>query len=222
MLRLDSDTMRSAGDYYDALERFGRGDVRMLVGTQMIAKGLDYPGVRLVGVVNADTAVHLPDFRAGERTFQLVSQVAGRAGRGDSAGQVIVQTFQPGMPAIALAAAHDYETFAAAEIRDRRRLDLPPITRLARIIVRDEDPVRAAADASEVVDRLRPLLTPDVRLRGPAPCPIARIAGRHRHEAELIGRTAAALQSVIAAARSAGVLKAGAKMAIDVDPVTLM
>jgi primosomal protein N' (replication factor Y) len=114
--RMDSDTMRNARDYQRTLDGFRAGEIDVLLGTQMIAKGLDFPGVRLVGVISADTALHLPDFRASERTFQLISQVAGRSGRSEHPGRVVVQTFSPDDPAIILAAAHDYETFAHREI----------------------------------------------------------------------------------------------------------
>src|SRR5205085_8254593 len=117
MLRIDGDTMGSAKDYFEALTRFSKGELRLLLGTQMIAKGHDFPNVRLVGVVNADTALGLPDFRASERTFQLVSQVAGRAGRGEHPGVVIVQTMNPEEPAIRLAASHDYISFAEGELK---------------------------------------------------------------------------------------------------------
>jgi len=126
MLRVDSDSMRSAKDYFDTLERFSTGQVRLLLGTQMIAKGLDYPNVRLVGVINADTGLHMPDFRAAERTFQLVSQVSGRAGRGSEPGRVVVQTFAPDEPALTLAARHDFPGFAGSELRQRASANLPP------------------------------------------------------------------------------------------------
>ena len=222
MCRMDSDTMRSASQLHRVLERFGAGAVRLLIGTQMIAKGLDFPGVRLVGVINADTAIHLPDFRSSERTYQLVSQVAGRTGRSTAPGRVIVQTFHPEHPAIRLAAAHDYETFARLELAERRRCGLPPITRLARIVVRDVDYARCIATATEVASRLRELAGRCVRVRGPAPCPIARIAGRHRQQVEVLAPTPADLQEVLAAARSAAVLRPGAGMAIDVDPLAML
>ena len=120
-----------------------KGEIRMMLGTQMIAKGLDFPNVTLVAVLNADTALAIPDFRAGERTFQLVAQVAGRAGRGDREGRVIVQTMNPRSDAITLAAAHDYPKFADRELTIRERSQLPPSTRMARIVVRDEDARRA-------------------------------------------------------------------------------
>ncbi|MCP3904027.1 MAG: primosomal protein N' [Planctomycetes bacterium] len=225
LARVDSDTMRSARDFHDVLDRFGAGRVRVMVGTQMIAKGLDFPGVRLVGVVNADTAINLPDFRATERTFQLVSQVAGRSGRTanpDGMGLVIVQSFNPETPAIELAAAHDYETFATREIDERRACGLPPITRLARIVVRDEDHARCVEAARLVADGLRAIAGSTIRVRGPAPCPIARIAGRHRQQVEILAPTAAELQRVVTDARNRQIVRPGTGMAVDVDPVALL
>ena len=135
-LRMDTDTMQKHGSHAEALARFRDGDVRILLGTQMIAKGLDFPNVTLVGVINADTALHFPDFRAAERTFQLVTQVAGRTGRGEKGGRVLVQTFSPDHPAIAAAAQHDYHAFAAVELPTREHYNYPPFARMIRIVVR--------------------------------------------------------------------------------------
>jgi primosomal protein N' (replication factor Y) len=222
MLRVDSDAMRGAASFHDALARFGSGEVKLLLGTQMIAKGLDFPGVRLVGVVNADTSINLPDFRAAERTFQLVNQVAGRCGRGDDAGRVIVQSFAPRTPAIQLAAAHDYEAFAALELEQREACGLPPIGRMVRIVVRDEDLADCISAAQALADRLRELAGETVRLRGPMPCPIARIAGKHRQQIELLAVGPGPLQKLLAAARSEAALKPGEAVAVDVDPLALM
>ena len=128
--------MRSPGSHEQVLSAFKDGDVRILLGTQMIAKGLDFPNVTLVGVVNADTALHLPDFRAAERTFQLVAQVAGRTGRGDRLGRVLVQTYSPDHPAIRSAAKHDYEGFAQNELPEREKYGVPPYGRFVRLIAR--------------------------------------------------------------------------------------
>lgn len=220
--RVDSDTMHGAKDFHDLLGRFGRGEIRVMIGTQMIAKGLDFPGVRLVGVINADTAINLPDFRATERTFQLVSQVAGRSGRGQARGRVVVQTFNPDSPAIHLAAKHEYETFARLEMRHRQAAKLPPITRMARIVLRDEDHVKCTTAARQLHAALQPLADESIRLRGPAPCPIARIAGKHRQQIEIIAPTAGRLQRMLASARAAGLIKSDAKMAVDVDPIALL
>lgn len=222
MLRIDSDAMRGAASFHDALARFGSGEVKLLLGTQMIAKGLDFPGVRLVGVVNADTSINLPDFRAAERTFQLVNQVAGRCGRGEDAGRVIVQSFAPRTPAIQLAAAHDYEAFAVMELEQREACGLPPIGRMVRIVVRDEDLADCISEAQTLADRLRELAGETVRLRGPMPCPIARIAGKHRQQIELLAAGPGPLQKLLAAARSEGTLKPGEAVAVDVDPIALM
>lgn len=222
LLRMDSDTMHSAHQYHEALGRFARGEVRVLLGTQMIAKGLDFPRVRLVGVINADTSINLPDFRAAERTFQLVSQVAGRTGRADSAGRVVVQSFHPEAPAIRLAAKHDYEGFANEELRIRANLGLPPVTRMARIVLRDEDLPTVVGDATSLAERLRALAGPDIRLKGPAPCPISRIAGHHRQQIELIAATPGELQRLLTAARNEGLVKSDARMAVDVDPIALL
>lgn len=220
--RVDSDTMHGSRDFHDLLERFGAGEIRVMVGTQMIAKGLDYPSVRLVGVINADTSIHLPDFRATERTFQLVSQVSGRSGRGAHPGLVVVQSFNPGAPAIQLAAQHDFEGFAALELNHRRAAGLPPITRMARIVVRHEDHVKCLTLAKQTAEGIRALAPKIVRVRGPAPCPIARIAGKHRQQVELLAPNAAIMQKMLAKARSADLLRFGTVMAVDVDPTALL
>lgn len=222
LLRLDSDSMRGARDYHEALSRFGSGEARVLIGTQMIAKGLDYPNVSLVGVLDADTALYLPDFRAEERTFQLVSQVAGRAGRGRIAGRVIVQTMNPGNPAIQLAAAHDYPAFAQRELATRRRAGLPPAARMARIVCRDEVEAKARERSTELVDLLRFHAGETATIRGPAPCPISRIAGQYRYALEVFAPRAGGVQAVLAAARQQGLLKSDARTAVDVDPVALL
>jgi len=195
----------------------------VLLGTQMIAKGLDFPGVRLVGVINADTALNLPDFRASERTFQLVNQVAGRCGRGEAAGRAIVQTFQPEAPAIRLAALHRFEEFADLELRDRDRFGLPPSRRMVRLVIRDEDLERAETVARTLASSLRPLAAEgEVDLRGPAPCPIARLSGRHRLQIELLADEAGRLQQLLQRGREAGVIRPGESLAVDVDPVALL
>lgn len=220
--RIDADTMQSARDYFDALRRFAAGEVRVLLGTQMIAKGLDYPNVRLVGVVNADTSLAMPDFRAAERTFQLVSQVAGRAGRGEHAGRVVVQTMNPSEPAIVLAARHDFEAFADAELGLREAAGLPPASRMARIVTRDEDAGRAEAAAIAVADLLRGSAAESVRVVGPMPCPLARVADQFRFAVEVLAPSVAELHAPLDRLRREGEIKSDARMAVDVDPVSLM
>jgi primosomal protein N' (replication factor Y) (superfamily II helicase) len=221
MLRVDSDTMASARDYFEALSGFAAGRVRLLLGTQLISKGLDYPNVRLVGVVDADTALHLPDFRASERTFQLVSQVAGRTGRGAAAGRVIVQTNGPNNPAIVAAAAHDYVGFATAELALRREAELPPVTRMARIVVRDRDYSKAAAEAKVLAEHLR-AVGEGMKIEGPISPAVERIAGFYRVAVEATAPTARRLVDALSALRAAGLLKSDARTAVDVDPASLM
>ncbi len=225
LARMDADTMRTARDYHATLEEFRAGRVDVLLGTQMIAKGLDYPNVRLVGVISADTALNLPDFRSAERTFQLIAQVAGRAGRGEHPGTVYVQTFNPQDPAIQLAAQHDYEAFAQREIGLRAQVGLPPVTRLARIVVRDQDHLKAQAAGRKLADLLEEAneaLGSPVRLRGPAAAPIARIGGYHRLQIELIAPDAGTLQRLLGSLRERHLLKSDAHTAVDVDPVSLL
>jgi primosomal protein N' (replication factor Y) len=221
LLRLDGDTMRAGRDYFHALERFRSGTARVLLGTQMVAKGLDFPGVRLVGVVHADTAINMPDFRAAERTFQLVSQVAGRAGRSGTPGVVIVQTLEPNSPAIRHAARHDYEGFAREELAQRREAALPPTTRMARIVVRDEDYTAASARAADLEAALRAHAA-TVFARGPMPCPLSRLAGKHRIAIELTAQRASDLQVALTALRNLGLVKSDEATAVDVDPVAML
>ncbi|MCC6683093.1 MAG: primosomal protein N' [Phycisphaeraceae bacterium] len=224
-LRMDSDSMRRAADYQKSLDDFRGGEVDILLGTQMIAKGLDFPNVRLVGVISADTSLHLPDFRAEERTFQLIAQVAGRAGRSDRMGRVVVQTFNPKSSVIAWAAAHDFVSFAEDELQKRRDQSLPPISRMARIVVRDKDPVvchKRAAELHAHLVQFNRQLDQQVRLFGPWPCPIARLADYHRREIVMIADGAGVLQKLMTALRNSRLLISDRHTAVDVDPVAMM
>jgi primosomal protein N' (replication factor Y) len=182
--RMDVDTTSAKWSHHDILGRVERGEVDILLGTQMIAKGLDFPNVTLVGVINADVGLNLPDFRASERTFQLLTQVAGRAGRGPGGGTVIIQTALPGHYAIRHALSHDFEGFAARELEERREPGYPPFTRLANIVVSGQLEARVQEVAVAALEWLQGLLTKrsiaGVQLVGPAPCPIDRIRGRWR------------------------------------------
>ncbi|MBX3357769.1 MAG: primosomal protein N' [Phycisphaeraceae bacterium] len=226
-LRVDGDTMRTAADYFEALSSFAAGRVNLLLGTQMIAKGLDFPNVRLVGVVDADTALALPDFRAAERTFQLVSQVAGRAGRGDAPGRVVVQTASPHVPAIVHAARHDYASFAADELEVRARAGLPPITRMARVVCRHLNHAKALEAAGIIAGALREeagRIGPDsgVRIEGPADCPISRVADHYRIAIEVIAPARGVIQALLGAVRARGLLTSDAATAVDVDPIAVL
>jgi primosomal protein N' (replication factor Y) len=221
---MDSDTMRRREDYEEVLAAFGRGDLDVLVGTQMIAKGLDFPGVTAVGIVSADIALHLPDFRAAERTFQLVSQVAGRAGRGPRGGRIVVQTLYPEHPAIRCAAAHDYEGFAAAEDALRRELGYPPYGRLLRTVFEDKDEACAASAARRAAESLRADARGTGVVLGPAPAPIALLRGRHRMH--VLVKTAVEDREGFARARDLLIELAShsarPQVAIDVDPVSML
>lgn len=223
--RADSDTMRRKSDYEALLARFGRGEISVLLGTQMIAKGLDYPNVTLVGVVSADTALALPDFRSAERTFQLITQVAGRAGRGDQPGRVIVQTFLGHDPALSMALKHDFEGFAMTELAQRKRAHLPPYVRMVRIILRDTD-IKALHKRSDDLaqDLNKQILASQVpvELRGPMPCAIERIANHHRAQIILTSVSASAIQQVLSVLRTDRGLISHQKLGIDVDPVAML
>ncbi|MEM1165889.1 MAG: primosomal protein N' [Planctomycetota bacterium] len=225
LLRLDADTMRRAPDYFAALERFRRGEARVLLGTQMLAKGLDFPDVTLIGVINADTALHVPDFRAGERTFQLIAQVAGRAGRSARSAErsrVIVQSFDPSHPALLAAARLDARGFAEAELESRTRFRLPPCGRLARVVFRDPHPTQAEDAANGLAAALascEPIA--GLHVRGPMPCPVSRIADHFRVEVQLSSATPGPIQTALARLREQGHLKLGARCTVDVDPITL-
>jgi len=184
VLRWDADTVHKSDLHEIILSRFVNGDAQVMVGTQMIAKGLDLPLVTLVGVVSADPGLALPDFRADERAFQLLTQVAGRAGRGLLGGQVIIQTYQPQHPSITAASHHDYAQFYAQEIANRRELGYPPFRRLARILVRHTHPIEAQREVEKAEAYLRHQIESqnltDTQLIGPAPCFFSRIDRHYR------------------------------------------
>lgn len=223
--RVDSDSMRTGKDYELTLDRFAKRQIQVMLGTQMIAKGLDYPNVALVGVISGDTALSLPDFRAAERTFQLITQVAGRAGRGDASGRVVVQTFLPDDPAIRFARTQDFVGFAKQELGHRREVGLPPFTRMVRIILRDQDQAKLHKHSEELAALLSDAVAREgdaVKMKGPMPCPISRIAGYFRNQIVLISVEPQRLQRVLASARDAGHLARSERIAVDVDPVSLL
>lgn len=248
VLRMDTDSTRRAGSHEEILEKFRRGEARILLGTQMIAKGLDFPSVTLVGVINADTALHFPDFRAGERTFQLLTQVAGRSGRGDVGGRVIVQTFSPDNPIIEAAARHDYLSFVGPELAQREALGYPPFASLARLVVRSENEQQAAAFADTAAESLRraawgaagpaapesstaraeydPSSSSDtaeaLRVLGPAPAPFARLRGMFRFHIHAHASDDTSLRSAIRDAVSRLKAPAGVFFTVDVDPQDML
>jgi primosomal protein N' (replication factor Y) len=224
-LRMDTDSMRRRGSHERALAEFREGRVRILVGTQMIAKGLDFPNVTLVGVVNADTALHLPDFRAAERTFQLVTQVAGRTGRGPQGGRVLVQTLSPDAPAIMAAVRHDLAAFARSEMPHREALGYPPFASMVRIVIRGRSERVAQVLADELGVRLRAAadgVMPAVRILGPAPAPIARLRGDFRFQLQLQSAESDVLRNVVCRATADLKKIEGAGWIVDVDPLDMM
>jgi primosomal protein N' (replication factor Y) len=229
--RMDSDTMRKPGSHGRLLGAFRRGEVHILLGTQMIAKGLDFPNVTLVGVVNADVGLHLPDFRAAERTFQLLSQVAGRAGRGPRGGTVIVQTFNPEHASISLAAAHDYPAFVSIEMGYRQTHHYPPYQRLARLIVRSRERDEAGAFADRLAVPFKAaqggLKGPDgqpaqVRVLGPAEAPVFRLRGYYRFHFQLQSPSPGVLHQLLRAVLPTLRPPTGVEFSIDIDPLDML
>src|SRR5262245_61251681 len=228
--RMDSDTMRRPGSHGRVLAAFRRGLIHILLGTQMIAKGLDFPNVTLVGVVNADVGLHIPDFRASERTFQLLSQVAGRAGRGPRGGKVLVQTFTPDHPAIALAGLHDYANFVTAEMTHRRAHNYPPFQRLIRIIVRSRDQQEASEFAETMAAAFRAAQerrkkegrqTAEVRLLGPAEAPVFRLKDYFRFHYQLQSASPRELHELTREAWPTLHPPSGVEFTLDVDPFNM-
>ncbi len=211
IIRLDRDAVRRKGAHVRLFEEMRSGRAQVIVGTQMIAKGFDLPGVTLVGVVSADTMLHLPDFAAAERTFALLTQVLGRSGRGAGGGRGIIQTYVPEHYAIRAAAAQDYATFAAAELRERRRFGYPPFGRLVLLqtTARREDTVRRRA--TELASELRSRAGPEDEVLGPAPAFAAKVAGVHRWQLVLRGTDPTHLLGYV-----------GDAWTVDVDPASLL
>ncbi|HKR02807.1 MAG TPA: primosomal protein N', partial [Pyrinomonadaceae bacterium] len=196
--RLDRDTTSRRKLFERAILEFGAGELDMLVGTQMLAKGHDFPNVTLVGVVSVDAGLALPDFRSAERTFQLITQVAGRAGRGDRTGRVLIQTYHPNHYALKHACAQDYAGFYDEEIRYRKSLNYPPFVALASLLVHGEDLTRTQATAAELKKALEEANTDRVcRVLGPAPAPLARLRGEHRIQILIKARSRPRLREVI-------------------------
>ncbi len=221
--RMDSDTMTSTKQFHRVLGDFGEGKVDILLGTQMVGKGLDFPRVSLVGIVSADTSLAIPDFRSSERTFQLIVQVAGRAGRADIPGEVIVQTIHEKDPAIQFASRHDYDGFAAYEMPLRKEIHLPPFTRLVRFVVRHADQQRAENGAAALAKRLREMLPDGLAvIIGPQPAGVIRLRGQFRHEVRLRTSRGGLVQQFLAPRMEELSRGIPAEILADVDPTSLM
>ncbi|MGH7726246.1 MAG: replication restart helicase PriA [Candidatus Eiseniibacteriota bacterium] len=232
VLRLDSDSARPRGEQARILGAFGRGEGDVLLGTQMIAKGLDFHDVTLVGVLSADGSLHLPDFRAAERTFQTLVQVAGRAGRGKRPGQVVVQTRAPDHYSLLAAARHDYATFARQELSYRRDLGYPPFGRLITLGLSGPDEERVIEAASKVAGIVREEIAAGpgeagTRVLGPAPSPLPKLRGRHRwritlKDAETTRLHAVARRALERIEHGSTKLPHGVLLSVDVDPYDVL
>jgi primosomal protein N' (replication factor Y) len=223
--RMDTDSMRGRGSHEAALASFRKGRTRILLGTQMIAKGLDFPNVTLVGVVNADTSLHLPDFRAAERTFQLVTQVAGRTGRGERGGQVLVQTLSPDAPAIMAAVQHDLAAFARRELPHREALGYPPFSSMIRIVVRGASQASSHALADEVARRLRERAkreSTSLRVLGASTAPMSKLRGEYRYQIQLHSTDRDLLRTIVREATATLIVPNGVNWIVDVDPLDMM
>jgi len=217
VLRWDRDAMSKRHTAEELTRRFAEREADVLVGTQAIAKGLDLPGVTLVGIITADTLLHLPDLRAAERTFQLLTQVAGRAGRGELPGRVVLQTYSPEHPCIKAASRQDYASFARAELRFRREHGYPPFAELSRVVFSSSSEAQARAASARQASALRAAIArlglAGTWVVGPAPCYYRRVRGRHRWQLLVRGREAARLVREV---------DWGPGWAVDVDPVSLL
>jgi primosomal protein N' (replication factor Y) len=220
--RMDSDTMTRKNAYHETLGAFRSRKIDILVGTQMIAKGLHFPGVTLVGIISADSALHLPDFRAGERTFQLLVQVAGRAGRGDAEGEVIVQTFTPAHPSLQFAKSHDFEGFAEHELEMRKNFGHPPFSHLVLITVRADAEEKAELTARVFAQKLTAAVPASVMVSPSAPAPLARVRGMYRYQVVARGKQIRALTAAVRGAIRELKLPQGVLIAVDVDPMAVL
>jgi len=223
--RMDLDTMLGKGAHQHILQRYERGEIDILIGTQMIAKGLDFPDVTLVGVINADVSLSIPDFRAGERTFQLLTQVAGRAGRGSEAGEVVIQTYSKDHFSIRAAQRHDYDAFAERELEYRRQAEYPPFTHMVMITIEGKDEAMVARKSGEIGRAVRAELartrSTAVEVLGPAPAPMPKLRGLYRWHLTLLSKHTKRLHRAVRAAVAGHTSDTHVRVRIDVDPQTV-
>jgi primosomal protein N' (replication factor Y) len=221
--RMDSDALKKKDDYRRILGDFRLGKIDILVGTQMIAKGLHFPNVTLVGIIYADLSLHMPDFRAGERTFQLLTQVAGRAGRGDVEGEVVVQAFTPFHPAIQYARRHDFTGFYEQEIGFRQELKYPPLSRVALLTLkgRNDEKVKFSADHLRRELEKELVSLKDLIIAGPGPAPLARAESHYRYQIMLRTRQMTLLSQHISRLTQSLLLPEDVTLSVDIDPVNL-
>ena len=223
IIRMDLDTTRGKGKHVSILETFARREADILLGTQMVAKGLNFPGVRLVGVFQADIGLHFPDFRASEKTFQMLTQVAGRAGRKDSLGEVVIQTYYPKEAGIVCAREHDFEAFYQEEIKDRKVLEYPPFSRLARIILQGEFEALVKSNIKKVAETVSGLGGNVLTVLGPSPGVLARLKKVYRYSILIKSRSPKKLQNTLSHVRKRyNKLPNGVKLIVDVDPTNML
>ena len=224
VIRMDVDTTGWKGAHDHLVERFRRGEADVLLGTQMVAKGLDFPAVTLVGVISADTGMHMPDFRAAERSFQLLTQVAGRSGRGQTPGEVVVQTLLPDAPVLRTASRQDFAAFVEVELAERRQAGFPPFGRLILLHWRGPDEEEVEKIARQGLEPLRRAASGELVLLGPAPAPLARLRGLYRVQALLRGPSAQVLHATVAdflpGMRAA--CPGSVALTVNVDPLTML
>jgi primosomal protein N' (replication factor Y) len=220
--RMDTDSMSGKGAHGKMLNAFKEGELRILLGTQMIAKGLDFPNVTLVGVVCADTALHLPDFRASEYTFQLLTQVAGRAGRGAVPGEVVIQTFAPRHPAILAARTQDYGIFYRQELPFREELEYPPKKKLILITMKGRNEGAVHWLIGQCVKMLQDVSQGAFEVIGPAPSPISRVKGFYRWQAVCKGGKVAVMGGPIMEVVKKLKTHKNIQIAVDVDPISML
>jgi primosomal protein N' (replication factor Y) len=220
--RMDADSMTRKDAYRETLRNFRVGKIDILVGTQMIAKGLHFPNVTLVGIINADLALHLPDFRAGERTFQLLTQVAGRAGRGERTGEVFVQTYTPFSPSVQFARQHDFAGYFQQELEFRERCDFPPFKHAILITVRSAHEGRAKLSAETLVRRLKEALGPEFILGDATPAPLQKLQGQFRFHILLRGGAIMRLSRLVRETLDKLPFPEDVAVAVDVDPYQLL
>ena len=220
--RMDADSMMRKEAYRETLRNFRTGKIDILVGTQMIAKGLHFPNVTLVGIINADLSLHLPDFRAGERTFQLLTQVAGRAGRGETPGEVFVQTYTPFSPSIQFARHHDFAGYFQQELEFRERCDFPPFKHAILITVRSGHEERAKFSAETLVRRLKESLSPEFILGDAAPAPLEKLQGQFRFHILIRGEAIMRLSRLVRETLDKLPFPEDVAVAVDVDPYQLL
>lgn len=225
--RIDSDILVRKGEHIRLLEKFQRGDIDILVGTQMIAKGLDNPNVTLVGVISADASFNLPDFRASERGFQLLTQVAGRAGRGEFAGKVLFQTYNPDFYALESAKSQNYGEFYTTEIAAREEFDYPPFSQIIRLILSSQNGFRAEKSAQEIAMRLSLMvekfgISERIEVLGPTPCVIERINSQYRFQILIKNKMGEKGHQFVSSFMNKIIMPKDIRLAIDVDPLDIL